>query len=193
MDVLDKFGIGDGPDEYELPPEPPQTIESSPQDHPNFAAPLESPVTEEERAALEAENAQLKAQLDAVKAEATARERAARHAANLAFAQGLSADGKLPADHVATLVATLDLADTDSVQFGEGDDAKPLGEAVRALFAEAKPAVVFKEIAKDPKLPPEDIQFADADPERLAMHDQIRAYMRDHQTDYAAAAHAVLK
>lgn len=167
-----------------------------------FSEHTETTVTPEQAAALEAENNQLKIALATAAADAAARARAARHDANVSFAQGLAESARLPGAQVDVLAAVLDLCERDdgAVQFGEGDDARPLGDAVRELFAAAQPAVHFGEIATAAAVQGDDadadiMEFAAAhvDPERMEQHRKIRAHMRAHQVDYAAAARAVIK
>lgn len=109
----------------------------------------ETLVTPEEKAALEAENARLKADLAA----ATARDKAAaadaRHAANAAFAEQLAAEGKLLPAQQLVAVATLDFvaAQEAPVEFGEGDAKKPLAEAFKEFLQALPKQVEFGETA----------------------------------------------
>ncbi len=90
-------------------------------------------VTPEEKAALEAENAQLKTQLAAAEAAARAVKTAQIHAGHAAFAEQLVGAGQLVPAQSAVAVALLDtLAAAETpVEFGEGDDAQPLLDARR--------------------------------------------------------------
>jgi len=108
---------------------------------PAFAASTtleESPVTPVEAAALEAENKRLAALV----ADTAARDRAAavasRHAAHVAFAEGLV--GKLAPAQRDMAVALLDhLGGQEAVvEFGEGEAKQPLADAVKA-FLQALP------------------------------------------------------
>lgn len=107
-----------------------------------------TPVTEEEAAALQAENKRLAAQL--AQRENTDREaaRAVTHAANVAFAEHLVASGMKPL-HCAAVIAALDYAETGDapLEFGEGDDRQPLSEGLKAVFSELTGAVSFSEQA----------------------------------------------
>jgi hypothetical protein len=152
----------------------------------------ETTVTPEEKAALEAENTRLKAELAANKA-------AQLHAANVAFCDGQP--GVLPAWR-AVAVATLDHLDAQPapVEFGEGEAKAPLAEQLKAMFAALPPAVTFGEHATTERAAgatagtaEDDALFADADPERLAQHRAIKAHMAEHKTDYATAARAVVR
>lgn len=154
--------------------------------------PKESTVTPEEKAALEAENTRLKAELAANKA-------AQLHAANAAFCEGLP--GVLPAWR-AVAVATLDHLDAQAapVEFGEGEQKASLAEQLKAMFAALPPVVQFGESATTERAAAvlagtaeDDALFADADPERLAQHRAIKAHMAEHNTDYPTAARAVVR
>lgn len=156
----------------------------------------ETSVTPEEKAALEAENQRLREQI----AQNDARQ---RHAANLAFADALVAEGRMLPAARDVVVATLDhLADqTEPVEFGEGDARAPLADAYKAML-KAQPRIVefgeqaTRERAATPGSAAEDddAQFAEsADPERMAQHKAVRAYMAEHKVDYATAARAVIK
>lgn len=105
-------------------------------------------VTEEEKAALQAENQRLKTQL--AQRENTDREaaRTATHAANLAFAEHLVASGMKPV-HSTAVVAALDFAESSDapLEFGEGDDRQPLSAGLKAVFSELAGAVSFSEQA----------------------------------------------
>ena len=109
-------------------------------------------VTPEEKARLEAENAQLKQQL----AERDARDKAAqatkRHQDNANFAEQLVGGGKLAPKHKGAVVALLDLAakpadDGQVVEFGEGDGKQPLVEAVKGFLGDMPKVVDFGESA----------------------------------------------
>lgn len=106
--------------------------------------PEANPVTEEEKAVLEAENQRLKAQL----AQRVQDERAAAHTANVAFAETLVAQGMKPA-HSAAVIAALDFAESGDqpLEFGEGDGRQPLAEGLKAIFSELAGGVSFAEQA----------------------------------------------
>lgn len=118
---------------------------------PAFADPStpEVSVTPEEKAALEAENAQLKQQLAATAARDKAAAAAARHATNAAFAEALVAEGKLLPAQSAVAIATLDhLAGQESVvEFGEGDAKQPLTDAFKSLLSALPKQIEFAEAA----------------------------------------------
>lgn len=112
-------------------------------------------------AALETENAALKAK-DAAFAE-TEKKRTtdARHAEHAAFAEGLVKEGKLLPAHKDVTVATLDFMaghpSTGSgqagalVEFGEGDAKKPLLDAHKAFLLAQPKQVEFAEVSGSDK------------------------------------------
>lgn len=102
--------------------------------------------------AKEAENAELRRQIDEMKARMEKQEADRRHADNVAFAEGLVASGRLAAAHRGIVAATLDALGTPQedgtlIAFGEGDEAGPLAERFRAFLASAEPQVLFSEFA----------------------------------------------
>lgn len=107
-----------------------------------------SAVTEAEKAALEAENQRLKAQLEQREQAERAAAQHASHAANVAFAEQLVAKGMKPV-HSAAVIAALDFAEAGDapLEFGEGDARQPLGAGLKALFGELAGAVSFAEQA----------------------------------------------
>lgn len=118
-----------------------------------FSTPEEiTTVTPEEKAALEAENAQLKTQLIEAaareKAEATAR----RHADHASFCADLVKDGRLTPGLAAVMVATLDFAagQEQVVEFAAADASRqPLTAALQAAL-QAQPVLIdFAEHSAD--------------------------------------------
>ncbi len=108
---------------------------------PQFSEPQrkEPLVTLEEKAALEAENKRLLAELAAAKATQV-------HAAHAAFCEGVAG---LPTEHRKTFAAVLDhlAAQPEVVQFGEGDARAPLADQLKASLQSLPPLVVFGEVA----------------------------------------------
>lgn len=163
---------------------------------PSFSQP-ESPVTEEEAARIRAENARLAAELAHIKT-------AQLYATNVAFCDGLIAEGRLLPAAKPVFVATLNhLASLEQpVEFGEGDAKAPLIDTLKTTLQAAPKAVQFGEqattanaaLAGQPQAGADDAQFAEsADPARLQQHQQIQAHMAQHKVDYATAAAAVLR
>ena len=156
-------------------------------------------VTPEEKAALEAENAQLKQRL----AEADAREKAStaakRHGDHLAYAEQLVGDGKLAPKHKDAVVAFLDFADGETaLEFGEGDAKQPLATAFKSFLGELPKVVEFGETATKDKAGQQaagnSVDYGEnVDQDRLALDGKIRQYMQEHKVDYATAASCVIK
>ena len=150
-------------------------------------------------AALEIENAALKAK-GAVFAEAeNKRASDARHAEHVAFADGLVSKGKLLPVLKEVAVATLDFMDGQEtvVEFGEGDARKPLVDAFKGLLQAMPKQVDFGESAHDEKNVTS-VEFAapsghGVDGERLALHYKALGHQSAHPgTEYLAAVKAVL-
>lgn len=106
-------------------------------------------VTPEQKAALEAENAQLKQQLDESNAREKAAKTAERHAGHAAFAETLVQGGRLLPAQKDVAVATLDfMAEQETViEFGEGDNKKPLADAFKDFLKSIGKQVEFGELA----------------------------------------------
>ncbi|MDD5176760.1 MAG: hypothetical protein PHQ05_10100 [Sterolibacterium sp.] len=113
----------------------------------------ESQVNPEQAAAIEAENATLKQQLEASAARDKAAATATRHATNVAFAEALVAAGQLLPAQSAVAIATLDhLAGQESVvEFGEGDAKQPLADAFKGLLSALPKQIEFAETATKQK------------------------------------------
>ena len=156
-------------------------------------------MTPEQKAALEAENAQLKQKLAAAEAEQKTAAAAKRHGEHLAYAEQLVGEGKLAPKHKDAVVAFLDFADGETaLEFGEGDAKQPLAGAFKAFLGDMPKVVEFAEQATHGRattaVTDGDAQFAEsADPERIKQHQAIKAHMAEHKVDYATAARAVLK
>lgn len=171
---------------------------------PPFSTNQESTVNEEEAAQLRTLSAQQATRIAELEAAQTKATRDAVHARNVAFCEGLKAP--YPADHNDAVVAMLDHLDTQAepLEFGEGEAKAPLADKLRDMLKALPPMVAFGEAATRERAAPNkdaagavdaDAQFAEAntDPERLAKNQAIRAYMAEHKTDYATAAHAVMR
>ena len=153
-----------------------------------------STVTPEEKAALEAENAQLKKEL-------ADNRQAAIHAGHAAFAEKLVAAGQMLPAQSAVAVATLDhLATLETpVEFGEGDDKAPLIDAFKAFLGGMPKLVEFAEQATNQRAATDgaaSVEFAapagyGVDGEQLAVHNKALAYQAQHKTDYLTAVQAV--
>lgn len=110
--------------------------------------PEDTAVTEEEAARLQAENQRLSAELTSRQQAERAAAQAETHATSVAFAEQLVAQGMKPV-HVPAVVAALDFAESGEtpLEFGEGDARQPLGEGLKAIFAELAGGVSFSERA----------------------------------------------
>lgn len=151
-------------------------------------------------AALETENAALKAKELAFAEAEKKRAADARHADHIAFAEGLVKGGKLLPANKDVAVAALDhIAGAGNVvEFGEGDAKQPLLDAFKS-FLQAQPKVVeFGEVAGAGKEAPATVEFAAPDGQgvdsaRLELHYKAQAYMAAHPgIEYLAAVKAVL-
>lgn len=110
----------------------------------------ESAVTPAEKAALEAENAQLKERL-AASDQAIRDARSERvHHAHTSFAEGLIAAGKLLPAQAGVAVAALDFfaSQEQAVEFGEGDEKKPLIDAFQTFLESLPKQVEFSELGR---------------------------------------------
>ncbi|AXE34016.1 phage protease [Chromobacterium phragmitis] len=158
----------------------------------------ETHVTPEQQAALEAENAQLKARLATAEAEKKAAAAATRHGEHLAYAEQLVSDGKLAPKHKDAVVAFLDFADGEtSVEFGEGDAKQPLASAFKGFLGDLPKVVEFGESATKDKtgLGSQDgsLEFAErADPERLQLHQRASALAGEKNIPYEQAVRQLL-
>lgn len=158
-------------------------------------------VTPEEKAALEAENAQLKERLAASDAALQAQKTAQIHAGHAAFAEGLIAAGQMVPAQQAVAVALLDTlaAPETPVEFGEGEDARPLLDAFKDFLAGLPKRIDFGETATTGKAAGEGgprVEFAapagyGIDADALATHRKAIAWQAQHQTDYLTAVRAV--
>lgn len=151
--------------------------------------PKEPTVTPEEKAALEAENTRLRAELASNKATQI-------HAAHLAFCEGLKG---LPLAARGVVVATLDhLALDAAVDFGEGDGKAPLLDALKAVFTALPAPVQLGENATKSRAATDDGGASFAAPQGyrvdaadLARHHKALAHVKTHGGTYMDAALAV--
>lgn len=145
------------------------------------------------------------AALQASNAAAAAAERTARHEDNLAFAEGLvKGDQLLPADR-DLVVAALDAANGDqaekAIEFGEGDNKKSLGEALRGLLAKLpKHGLTGEHVAKKGERtaggvddPLEFGEHTQVDAASLERHHRALALVKDKGIGYAEAARQVAR
>ena len=120
-----------------------------------------------------------------------ATQRTQRHAEHVAFAEGQMSQGRLAKPEVAECVALLDLvADSETVQFGEGDDKKPLAPVglVKRLVERLQPLVAFAERSGHAALPAGGAKGkSDAEIDTAA-----KSYAAQHKVSYAEALSAVV-
>lgn len=160
-----------------------------------------STVSPEEKAALEAENAQLKTKLADAEAATKAMQAKQLHEQNAAFADGLIGEGKLLPASLAVIVATMDLFATESPSFADGDAQKPLLEGFKGFLASLPKQIEFGEAATTERAASgksaDTVEFAApaghaVDGERMALHRRAVAYQAEHAgMDYTAAVKAV--
>lgn len=168
--------------------------------------PEHTTVTPEEKAALEARNTQLQAELAAAQTALRAQAQTAMTAQHTAFAETLLADARIAEADKATVVAMLDHFEPAAipgeqaavVEFGEGDAAKPMHEVFKAFLQGLPKRVEFGEQARrdnaaDGKDKTGDaVQYAEGTPqETIALDKRIRKHAADNKLSYAEAAEAV--
>ncbi|MBN9528225.1 MAG: peptidase [Alphaproteobacteria bacterium] len=180
------------------PPAPP-----APSPEPPTTSPVkETTVTPEEAARLEAENKTLQERLKAMTADVAAKEAALRHDVNLAFAEGLTREAKLAPKHRDVVVAVLDhlatpAGDGETLSFGEGNDKKPMAEALKSFLSDQPEIVALRDTATKDRAAggaDDEVSYAEGtDPERIALDKRIRAYASEHKVTYAVAAARVAK
>lgn len=154
----------------------------------------------------DAEIANLKAQIaQKEQAEAQAKIKAEEQANN-DFAENLVKDGKLVPANKEMVVAVLNAIDTanraNPLNFGEGDNAKPLNQAFKdGLNAGlmAGKSYLFSETASKGSQPTHTTQKYDhnlphsvqVDSDSMAKHQEILAYCETHKVDYTIAVMAI--
>lgn len=178
---------------------------------PAFGEPITNPTTTKEMSMTPEEIAAQTAALNAAQAEAAAlreqvaaQKRAAVHAQNVAFCEGLTAKATLAPAHTAAVVAVLDHLDLQDtpVEFGEGDARAPLAKGLRDLLQALPPVVSFGEHATTGAAAAAaggagggTVAFAapddyTVDPTASARHNKALAYQAQHQCDYLSAVRA---
>ena len=162
----------------------------------------ENTVTPEQKAALEAENTQLKDQL----AQSSAREAKnvadQAHAGHVAFCEGLAAKAQLLPAQMAVAVAALDhlAAQAAPVEFGEAEAKAPLLDGFKAFLAALPEQVSFGEAATSGRAAgAQDASVAFAapsgygvEPLAMALHAKALAHQKAHAAmSYVDAVKAV--
>lgn len=175
--------------------EPRLALFSDTTDHDNEEDPVTDPEMQAEIDRLKAENQRL------ANAEGE-RQATAVHAANVAFAEGLVKDAKLPQGHATTVVSLLDhlvVAKADKPVAFSDSDGKSIepADALKALLAGLAPKVAFGELAAADDDGPS-VAFSIPAGEgwtvggpQLDLHRKAIAYQQKNQVSYDAAVAAV--
>ena len=168
---------------------------------PHKPPPKESAVTDQEAAQLREKNAALERQNEELRRAAHERAAEAIRQDNVAFAETLVTQARIPAamkDQVAAIGTQLQ--STPDVEFGEGDAKKPMHQVFRDLLQALPPSVEFGEsatrerAAQGEDVDESSVEFAEgADPERIALDKRIREHAQKTNMSYAAAAAALMK
>lgn len=162
--------------------------------------PQEPAVTEAEAQQLREQNAALQRDADELRRREAERTAAAVLADNTAFAEQLVREARIPAGQAALVAAVgVQLQQAADVQFGEGDARVPVHQAFRSLLSALPPLAGTGEQATRERAAEAgasaqaDAEFSEADPDRLALDGQIKAYAAKHGMSYAQAAAAVVR
>ncbi|MGY1949467.1 peptidase [Pseudomonas pergaminensis] len=105
-------------------------------------------MSEQDSAALEAENKRLQAVITKRDKADRAAAQAAIHTSNIEYAEQLVAAGMKPI-HASAVIAALDYADSSEtpLEFGEEDEREPLSNGLKAIFNDLAGGVSFAEVA----------------------------------------------
>lgn len=166
---------------------------------PDFSEPNLNPqhendtMTKEEIEVIQAENTRLKAEATQ-RAELDAKSQQEKlHADNVSYAEKLVSSGQLAPAAKPVVVAILDAvsAGDKPVEFAEGDTRTPLATAFKTLLDGTAPVLNFGEHATkdrvDTGISTSSAEFAEADPERLALHQKALDLSKKEGISYDAA------
>lgn len=146
--------------------------------------------------AVVAENEALKKRVAEMEAAQEKAKSDAKTAEHVAYAEGLVTAGKLPPAQKDVAVAILAQLDngTQTVSFGEGDNAKPLSGEFKALLDSLPVNAMFGEHATRGNAPNQaTVSYSEnADPERVLADQKIKDYAATHSVSYAEAAAVVM-
>jgi hypothetical protein len=149
-------------------------------------------------AALETENATLRAAQLAANKTAKEQRTAALHIEHTHFAESLLKEGRLLPTQIAVSVAALDfLASQDQpVEFAEGEINKPLLDGVKGLLSALPKQIEFSELGAGDTQQDQVVNFAApvgfaVDNNRLKAHTAALNYQRQHTCDYITAVKAI--
>ena len=172
--------------------EPVQAVPDFSESNPNHQQENDT-MTKEEIEALQAENTRLKAEATQ-RAELDAKSQQEKlHADNVSYAEKLVSGGQLAPAAKSVVVAILDAvsAGDKPVEFAEGDTRTPLATAFKTLLDGSAPVLNFSEHATkdrvDTGVSTSSAEFAEADPERLALHQKALDLSKKEGISYDAA------
>ncbi len=140
-------------------------IDSLVEPSPSFAEPIpastEHPPMSAQHQALLQENQRLQSAIKQRETADKAAEQSLLHASHTAFAEQLVKGGMKPI-HCAAVIAALDFAEGAEapIEFGEGDDRKPLSQGLKAIFSELTGALSFTEQVRKDRVEPTAINTA---------------------------------
>lgn len=150
-------------------------------------------MTPEEISAMKAENTRLKAEATQREEREAQRRQEMLHTDNVSYAEKLVSTGRLAPAAKAVVVAVLDAVSTgdNPVEFAEGETRTPLAAAFKTLLDGSTPVLHFSEHATkdrvDTTVSPASAEFAEADPERLALHRRALDLSKKEGISYDAA------
>lgn len=173
---------------------------SEPETEPETNPEEDDDMTPEQKAkmeALEAENKALKDKEAAFAETQRAEQAKTIHAANVAFAESLTVAGKLLPAHKNAVVAVLDVLDAPAatVEFGEGDAKQPLSTALKGVFEALPKQVEFGEHGTGEQdtgtvafAAPQGMAVAT---DKLELHAKALKYAEEHKVDFVTAVKKV--
>lgn len=160
----------------------------------------EPEMSAEEKAELErlkAENEQLKAEKAQAEAEKAEAELEAEKAGNAEFCEGLVKEGKLaPVAKEAFVQALNNLSELKAGREPEFNEGEDVVSQLKAAMSQSPQIIQFGEFAtadkaKEPEI--DTVEYAETDdPARIELDRKARAYMKQHNVDYATAISAVM-
>lgn len=166
-------------------------------------SPQESTVTEQEAQQLRDQSAAQQREIDELRSKEAKRAADAMLAENVAFAEQLVREARIPTAQQALVAAVgAQLQQSADVAFGEGKDSQPLHQAFRTFMQALPPKVGLAEQATRERAatagaadPAAEVQFAqgEVDADRLALDGRIRAHAAEKKLSYAAAANALMR
>ena len=160
----------------------------------------ETIVTPEQAAAIQAENEQLKKELQTQQAERQREAAERRHAEHLGFAESLVTKGQLAPKDKTLVAALMDNLSAQPIEFGEGDQKQDMAAALKAFLIERPASVAFGEHATRARATSglsEDAlhEYAErpVDTDRLQLHARARALAAEKNIPYADAIRQAIR